>query len=229
MTELYSRYYDEHNDDRNDLLGNPEVAFQTFAFERANIRALQRAGVKRNASILDVGCGSGAGLLNFVRLGFGASSLSGVDISADRVAEAKAAVPSADIRCESADQMSYADATFDLVSESTMFVLMPDESMAARIAAEMIRVTKPGGHIMLIDWRYSKPGSTVYKAVTPARIASLFNVGSATEIVARERGALVPPVGRRLSRLMPSLYFLVAAVFPPLVGQVTTVLKKTKQ
>jgi ubiquinone/menaquinone biosynthesis C-methylase UbiE len=229
VTELYSRYYDEHKQDRIDLLSNPEVAFQNFAFDRANIRALQRIGLdRRTARVLDVGCGTGAGLLTFLRWGFAQTNLSGVDISADRIAEAKASLPIADLRCESADTLSYADDTFDLVTESTMFILMPDEAMAGRIAREMIRVTKSGAHIMLVDWRYSKPGSDVYKALTPARIASLFDVGRSTQVVARERGALVPPVGRRLSRFAPSLYFLVQSLLPPLVGQVTTVLRKSR-
>ena len=227
MTELYSRYYDEHKEDRNDLLSNPEVAFQNFAFDRANIRALQRIGIdRRSARVLDVGCGTGAGLLTFLRWGFPQENLSGVDISGARIDEAKASLPLSDLRCESAEALTYADGTFDLVTESTMFILMPDDSMASRIAREMVRVTKPGGHIMLVDWRYSKPGSDVYRAVTPSRIAALFDVGRLTSVVAREKGALVPPVGRRLSRYLPSLYFFVQAILPPLVGQVTTVLRK---
>lgn len=228
MTELYSQYYDQHDEDRNDLLKNPEVAFQTFAFDRANIRALQQIQIDRKvARVLDVGCGAGAGLLTLLRWGFAQKNLSGVDISENRIAEARAALPLADLRCESADALTYDDNTFDLVSESTMFALMSDESLAKRIATEMIRVTRPGRHIMLVDWRYSKPGSSIYKAVTPARIASLFDVGQATRIIARENGALIPPVGRRLSRYAPSLYFFLQALVPPLVGQVTTVLQKT--
>ena len=228
---MYSRYYEEHKEDRNDVLGNPEVAFQLFAFDRANIRALQRIQLDRKlARVLDVGCGGGSSLVNLLRLGFPQNQMSGVDISPERIAEARSTLPLADFRCETADAMSHADGTFDLVTESTMFVLMPDDELAGRIAKEMIRVTKPGGYIMLVDWRYSKPGSTVYKAMTPSRIASLFDVGGSTSVIARERGALVPPVGRRLSRYLPSLYFLVQALMPPLVGQVTTVLqKKTSQ
>ena len=224
---MYSRYYDEHKADRNDLLGNPEVAFQTFAFDRANIRALQHLDLDRStARILDVGCGSGAGLIQFLRLGFQQKLMSGVDISEDRIAEAKTVMPLADLRCESADAMSYADGAFHLVFESTMFVLLPSEDTARGIAREMIRVTRPGGYLMLIDWRYGKPGSDVYKAMSSRRIAELFDVGGATRVVCRERGALVPPVGRFLSRRLPSLYFAVQAVMPFMVGQVTTVLRK---
>lgn len=225
---MYSRYYEEHSEDRNDVLGNPEVAFQLFALDRANIRALQRIRVDRKtARVLDVGCGGGSSLVSLLRLGFPQKLMSGIDLSEERIAEARATLPLAEFRSESADRMSYDDGTFDLVTESTMFVLMPDDALASRIAREMIRVTKPGGHIMLTDWRYSKPGSDVYKAVTPARISSLFDVGGATTVVSRERGALVPPVGRRLSHYLPSLYFLVQALVPPLVGQVTTVLKRS--
>jgi hypothetical protein len=40
------------------------------------------------------------------------------------------------------------------------------------------------------------------------------------------RGALIPPVGRFLSKYCHALYFPVAALLPPLVGQVVTVLQK---
>ncbi len=58
------------------------------------------------------------------------------------------------------------------------------------------------------------------------RVAELFDVGGSTSWVTRQRGALVPPVGRVLSKYAPWLYFLVKALLPPLVGQITTVLRK---
>jgi ubiquinone/menaquinone biosynthesis C-methylase UbiE len=135
-------------------------------------------------------------------------------------------LPQADFRCKSAESMPYEDGAFDIVTESTMFVLMPSEEAAMRIASEMVRVTRKNGYLMLVDWRYSKPGSDVYRAMNAKRIAQLFGVGRETQLVAREKGALVPPLGRRLSRYLPSLYFLVQRIVPPAVGQVTTVLKK---
>jgi ubiquinone/menaquinone biosynthesis C-methylase UbiE len=195
--------------------------------ERANIRALQRTNLDRNAArVLDVGCGSGAGIFQFLRLGFKPQLISGVDLSEVRIADSKVTLPTVDLRCESGDATSFSDGEFDIVFEGTMFVLLPSEEMARGIAREMIRVTKPGGYIMLVDWRYSKPGSDVYRAMTPKRIAGLFDVGGATRLITRERGALVPPVGRFLSRRLPSLYFLVQALLPPAVGQMTTLLQK---
>ncbi len=77
---------------------------------------------------------------------------------------------------------------------------------------------------MIIDWRY---GFGEYKGVSRRRIARLFRVGSETRWICRRRGALVPPLGRFLSTYVPSCYFLVQRLFPPVVGQMTTILQKT--
>lgn len=223
----YAEYYRTHGRDRNDLLCNPEVLFQTFAFDAANIRALSRVPLDRGtASVLDVGCGSGTSLLAFLRLGFRARNLSGIDVNPARVAMGLEEFPNLDLRCEDATAMSYPSETFDLVSESTMFVQLTDDNVAQGIANEMIRVTKVGGFIFLTDWRYGKPGNPDYLALSPARIARLFDVGSGTERVCLEHGAIVPPVGRRLSKWLPSLYFAFQRVLPLSVGQTTTVLRK---
>jgi hypothetical protein len=79
---------------------------------------------------------------------------------------------------------------------------------------------------MLIDWRYGKPGNTSYQALSRKRINRLFSVGSESDFVCSENGALVPPVGRVLSAYLPSVYFLVCAVFPFLAGATTTLLQK---
>jgi SAM-dependent methyltransferase len=225
---LYERYYQKHGADRNDLLSNSEVTFQTFAFDRANIRALQRLDLDRDsARVLDVGCGRGSSLLQFIRLGFHPENLSGVDSAPERIEQARGSFPNVDFRCESAESMSFADSTFDLVFESTLFMMLTSEDVARRIAMEMLRVTRRGGYLMMADWRYARPGSQDHRAMSSKRIASLFDVGQATDVVARERGALVPPIGRFLSRRAPPLYFAVQSLVPFAVGQITTVLKKS--
>ena len=226
--QWYADYYQKHGTDRNDLLTNPEVLFQTFAFDTANIRALQRLPLDRQqAKVLDVGCGSGASLLSFLRLGFRSRNLAGVDINPDRIDIGLEEFPNMDLRCESAADLSFETDSFDLVSESTMFIQLTDEKLAKEIATEMVRVAKPGGFLLLTDWRYGKPRNPDYLAVTPTRIAKLFNVGLDTSFVSSDRGALIPPIGRTLSRWSPSLYFAIQSMLPIAVGQTTTVLRKS--
>jgi SAM-dependent methyltransferase len=226
--QWYALYYKRHGEGRNDLLTNPEVMFQTFAFDSANIRALRRLSLDRErARVLDIGCGSGASLLSFLRLGFRSRNLAGIDVNPDRIAIGIKEFPNIDFRCESATQLSHQSDTFDLVCESTMFVQITDEKMAGDIAKEMVRVTRPGGFLLLTDWRYGKPRNPEYRALSKRRMATLFDIGVGTEVVCTERGALVPPLGRALSRWAPGLYFAFQSVLPFAAGQTSTVLRKT--
>ena len=223
----YRKYYAKHDVDRNDFLRNPGVLFQTFAFERANVEAFRSLDIDPvSARVLDVGCGTGASLLTLLRMGYQADGLRGVDINPDRIAAARALLPSVEIRCESADQLSFLSGEFDIVFESTMFLQLTDATLAKAIAAEMVRVTRVGGYLVLADWRFGKPFNPDYCAVTQRRLRHLFDVGGATRRHTVKRGALIPPVGRFLSRFIPSGYFLVQTFLPLLVGQTTTVLRR---
>jgi hypothetical protein len=124
--------------------------------------------------------------------------------------------------------MQYQDNTLDLVLESTMFVQITHEPLAAKIANEMLRVAKIGGYVLLVDWRYSMPNDARYRALSKRRICRLFHVGLRSTFVGTYRGALIPPLGRFLSKRAPFLYFLVCWTLPFLVGQVTTVLQKKR-
>lgn len=225
--QWYADYYRTRGADRNDVLRNRGVLFQHLAHEAAYLRALRHVLVDwGSAQILDVGCGSGGSLVTFLAVGSEPRNLWGVDILPERVEEAQRKFPSMHFETADARELPYGDASFDVTCESTMFVQLTDESMASAIADEMIRVTRPGGYIVLSDWRYNRPGDKEYVAVSSRRIARLFGVGSRTVSVAAERGSLVPPIGRRLSAYAPWAYFLVHAVIPALAGHVVTVLRR---
>lgn len=225
---VYEDYYAAKGEDRNDPLANPGVLFQNLAFDRSIVEALRELdGGKRAWEILDVGCGSGFSLLRLLACGMEPERMHGIDITEERIAQGRRRLPSVDLRQGDATAMEYATGSFDLVMESTMFTQMTDEATAGEIAREMVRVAKPGGYLMLTDWRYNF-GRAGYAGLSRDRIARLFDVGQATSVVCAKRGALVPPIGRALSRYCPALYFPVCAVLPFLVGQMTTVLRKYK-
>ncbi len=225
--DWYLEYYRAKGRERNSLLHNPEVLYQSMAQEAALVRALQAVHPhQETARVLDVGCGDGSSLLTFLRLGFAADNLHGIDSQKERVAQAREKCPSIHFAHGDATKLLFASDTFDLVHEATMFIHSVDEELSRKIAAEMLRVTKPGGHILLCDWRYAQPGSVAYRALTQPRIAGLFEVGRQTSRCGIFAGPLLPPLGRFLSRRLPSTYFLVGALLPFLVGQVITVLRK---
>ena len=164
----------------------------------------------------------------FLQLGFRPEYLYGIDLLQERIEEARERYSNLNLVCDDAASMKFESGMFDLVSESTMFVQITNEELSQKISQEMMRVTKPGGYLMLIDWRYGKPGNSNYMAVSTKRIKRMFSVGSMSDLLCQTKGALVPPIGRAASRYLPSTYFLLRALFPFLAGSTTTLLQKRK-
>jgi ubiquinone/menaquinone biosynthesis C-methylase UbiE len=225
--EWYARYYSAAGKDRNDLRGNPGTQFQALAIQLSMIRALASVDLDLPSStLLDVGCGAAAGLYQYIRVGFAQRHVTGIDVRPAQIDTARAAYPHAQFLHGDASKMQLKDGAFDVVSESTMFVSLTSDKLRAAIASEMVRVCRPGGYLILVDWRTPWPGNPNYKALTLSEVRHLFGVNEKTDLVVRSRGALVPPLGRLLSHYASPLYFLVAALAPALVGQVVYVLKR---
>lgn len=225
--EWYARYYSRMGTDRNDLKANRGVLFQTLASERSVVRAFHEIPLETSGMrVLDIGCGSGASWYQLFRLGVKPRNTVGIDIQLDRLAHAQDLYPQATIIHGDATNTLLQSASFDLVYESTMFATLPDVGVRNAIAAEMLRVCRPGGYLLLVDWKASVPWAHNYKALTRAEVRRIFEVGKTTRLVSVFKGALVPPIGRLLSEHAEPLYFMVAWVCPLLVGQVAYLLQK---
>ncbi|HEY7270401.1 MAG TPA: class I SAM-dependent methyltransferase, partial [Dehalococcoidia bacterium] len=102
--------------------------------------------------ILDVGCGDGGALRDFVRLGAVPRDLTGVDLLDARVERARELTPGACIEAGDAQTLPFPDAAFDLVLGFTLLSSVLDKKPRARIAAEMGRVCSPRGALLLYDF-----------------------------------------------------------------------------
>jgi SAM-dependent methyltransferase len=96
--------------------------------------------------VLDIGCGPGPLSAAAVARG---CRVSGVDVSEKMLAIARAAVPDADLRSGSAEQLPFDDSAFDAVCGN--FVL-PHVGYPDRALAEALRVVRPGGRVAFTDW-----------------------------------------------------------------------------
>ena len=104
------------------------------------------AGVTAGAAVLDVGCGPGA--LTQVLLERGAS-VAAVDPSESFVAAARERYPDADVRRASAEELPFADGSFDVAVAQLVVNFMSDPVGGIR---ELARVTRPGGTIAASVW-----------------------------------------------------------------------------
>lgn len=106
------------------------------------------ARVEPGQRALDVGCGSGMLTAELVaRLGPGA--VSAVDPSEPFVAAVRERHPGVDVRQCGAEEMPFADGTFDAALAQLVISFMTDPVAGLR---EMARVTRPGGAIAVCMW-----------------------------------------------------------------------------
>ncbi len=145
--------------------------------ERLTLRALRRAGALplTGRDILDVGCGNGRWLRDLVRWGAEPARVTGVDALEDRIVEARTLLPaSVTLRHADAGALPFPDASFDIVIQCMMMSSVLDAGIRRRIAAEMVRVLKPGGFILWQDFTINNPRNADVRGVPPRELAVLF-------------------------------------------------------
>ena len=110
---------------------------------------LLKGRITSEMSVLDAGCGGGRNLVYFFRNGF---NVSGVDQSTEAIPQIQSLaatlaphLPSNNFRVEAIEQMSFGDASFDVVISSAVLHFARDEAHWHSMVREMWRVLKPGG------------------------------------------------------------------------------------
>ena len=122
-------------------LGKPANLLMQVQTVRSCIAALNKAGLfpLHGKRVLDVGCGSGSGLLEFVQWGADPSDLAGIDLMPDRLEASRRKIPQADLHLGSAADLPWPDESFDIVSHFQVFMNMSDPALKRAVAAEMLR------------------------------------------------------------------------------------------
>jgi ubiquinone/menaquinone biosynthesis C-methylase UbiE len=146
--------------------------------------------------VLDAGCGDGSVLLDMQRYGAALEDLTGIDLLPDRVESARARLPGAHIEAGDARALPYADGVFDLTLGFTLLSSVVDTAARRQVAAEMARVTKPGGLVLLYDF-WTNPTNRDVRPLRRAEARSLFP-GKRIDF---RTTTLAPPLTRALFRL----------------------------
>jgi len=150
----------------------------------------------QNRTILEVGCGTGQWLRDFVKWGAQPKNVTGIDLLVDRLAQARRLCPpGVRIQCTSGAQLPFVDQTFDLVFQSTVFTSILDLDLKRRVAAEMVRVVKRQGLILWYDYHVNNPWNSDVQGVKRREIYDLFPNCR----IDLERITLLPPLARVLA------------------------------
>ena len=117
-------------------------------------RLVELADVGPDEAVLDVGCGTGTLALELAG-SHPAAYIAGVDADEAMLARARQKAERADVRVDlrraMAQELPFASATFDAAVSSLFFHhLVRDDKLA--VAAELLRVLRPGGRLAVADW-----------------------------------------------------------------------------
>ena len=181
--------------------------------QRAVLRRLARQGLTDLPALrlLDVGCGTGGNLLDCLRMGFAAEHLAGIELLAERLEVARACLPaSVDLKCGDATALDLPAASFDIVSQFTVFSSLLDGAFQRRLADAMWAWVRPGGGILWYDFTVNNPRNADVRGVPLSRVRELFPQGR----ISAERLTLAPPIARVVNRIHPWLGSMLGCVSP---------------
>ena len=191
---------------------NPAQMLAVQERERSLLEMLVRFGWSdslQSARVLEIGCGAGFWLREFLRWGARPENLNGIDLLPERIADAKRLCPSGTtLLCQSAAEMHNFSGNFDLVLQSTVFSSILDAQMKRQVATEMLRLLSPAGLIIWYDFNISNPSNRDVRGISRKEIIELFPRCH----IHLKRLTLAPPIGRPIARVSHSLYTALSTV-----------------
>ena len=177
---------------------DPGYLFMMQEQERRLLIVLKRYNLVplRTKKVLEIGCGTGSWLREFIKWGARPENMTGVDLLFDRVIEAHRLLPhGVRIQCGNAAKLAFPAGLFDLVLQSTVFTSVLDAGMKQQMASEMLRVMKDDGLILWHDFHVNNPWNPDVRAIKKREISALFP-GCRIEL---QRTMLAPPLARLLA------------------------------
>ena len=155
---------------KNMWMSGDYAKFATYLLEGA-MYLLASSNIAAGSTILDVACGAGQTALPLARNGM---KVTGIDIATNLIAEARKRAQAEGLSARfdegDAEQLPYDNDSFDVVFSlfGAMFAPQPQ-----KVAAELVRVCRPGGRIIMGNWTptgfVGQMFKTIGKHVPPAQ------------------------------------------------------------
>lgn len=190
----------------------PEVRRQEAEKEMVAASLISRTvGTNLNdIQVLDIGCGTGTFLRNLIEWGGDPVNLTGSEFLEDRLDVARIMSPSG-INWHLGNLDFASQESFDFVITNTVFSSVLDVKNRQELAKEMWRVLKPGGWLMIFDFRYNNPSNKNVKRVVRSELREYWpeSINEHWQTL-----LLAPPIARRLVPLSPLTGSILEATVP---------------
>lgn len=163
--------------------------------QRAVITALKKFGYLNTSEmrVLEVGCGSGAVMIEFLSMGIAQENIYGVDLLENRLFDARRRLPVSNFANADGQCLPFAGNSFDLILQYTAISSVLDMQLRRRICADILRVLKPEGMFLSYDF-WINP---INKQTRGVRLTDLRSSFPNCQVYCK-RITLAPPIARYL-------------------------------
>jgi|WetSurMetagenome_2_1015567.scaffolds.fasta_scaffold100442_2 ubiquinone/menaquinone biosynthesis C-methylase UbiE len=180
--------------------------------ERVFIKWLRKFDISviQNLRLLEIGCGSGDNLIQFIKLGFSPNLLVGNELLPERVESAKKKLPN-ELKIIEGDalKVDFPSNYFDIVFQSMVFSSILNKEFKNALAEKMWKLVKPGGGVLWYDFIYNNPKNPDVKGIPFKEVQMLFPYSD----IQKWRVTLAPPLSRAVTSIHPLLYNVIN-IFP---------------
>lgn len=127
----------------------------------------------RNLSVCDLGCGRGDDLAFWRDAGVPVTALAGTEIVPENADAARLVATGADVRVVDSFKLPFDDEAFLVTTASLVLSTILDDRLRRTLFQEMMRVTAPGGAVLVYDFRVRKPSNRDVVAIDRRRAIAL--------------------------------------------------------
>lgn len=161
-------------------LTNPHILMSVQEKERKLVKMLSKNGLLplKDRQVLEIGCGTGFNLTEFLRFGASPENIVGNDLLENRLATARASLPdSVKLICCDASELKLQPDSFDIILQSTVFTSILDDHLQVKLANTMWSLLKPGGFIIWYDFTVANPYNPDVRPMPVRKVKELFPHG----------------------------------------------------
>ena len=154
-------------------------------------------------TLLEIGCGSGGNLLQFLRLGFLPQNITGNELLEERfIASRNKLSNNIHLIQGNALELNFETLQFSIVFQSMVFSSILDENFRLELAKKMWGWVKEGGGILWYDFIYNNPWNKDVTGISYNKVKEYFPEGT----IKKWKITLAPPLSRVVTKIHPSLY-----------------------
>lgn len=205
-------------------LTHTHILLKVQELEREMIRCLKKHKMLplNDKKILEIGCGTGQNIIEFIRMGATPENITGNDLLENRLKSAENILPKGVTLIHGdASTLELPYESFDIILQSTVFTSILDDRLKIKIANHIWELLKPDGVILWYDFIHANPYNKDVKAVSIKEIKSLFPYSN----ISIKRLTLFPFIAESLTKHFYLPYHLLN-IFPFLKMHVLCVIKK---